>query len=487
MLSIFISLQYPISLCHAQPAGQTDIGRRQPHRNLGLEQNHLQQPSNEEREPENLKEDTIKIAIGPDSGHIKPLLGINAGPSPCGEPGNTKLSEQYEWAGINAVRTHDFYGPLDLSVMFPDINGDPSNPSSYDFKSSDVAIAAILESGLEVYLRIGDSYNNVRVPFGERQRKNLIKAVVNIVRHYNKANSGSRNSITYIEIGNEPDNKQFWPTGFEDFLPFFTETFHALRKEFPDIKLGGPGFVVSTYKARSQRKNIAIFFDYLNKNNITCDFISFHLYTNDPAEYYDIVNFYRDAVNRSGHANTELHITEWNTEREGHGKRIGKEKDAAYLTACWIALQEAKIDASYLFRGNDTNINQTDFYGIFCADGAKKPAAHAFRLWSIMTHFPHKLELSTGVALLDNEPDTKGALKPLWLIAGKNDSGQTALLLSNIGSKTITYELSSSDGLSAHEILDLSFPCKEIKESGITEKKFSVKPYSIQLIKLKKH
>jgi len=48
--------------------------------------------------------------------------------------------------------------------------------------------------------------------------------------------------IVYIEIWNEPDLNHFWPAGIRDFQEFFIETFLALKTEFPDLKIGGPGF-----------------------------------------------------------------------------------------------------------------------------------------------------------------------------------------------------------------------------------------------------
>ena len=56
------------------------------------------------------------------AGTIQSLLGVNRGPLAYarrpGEP-TIDLVESYRRLGIDFIRTHDFYGPMDWQVMFP--------------------------------------------------------------------------------------------------------------------------------------------------------------------------------------------------------------------------------------------------------------------------------------------------------------------------------------------------------------------------------
>ena len=101
------------------------------------------------------------IRIGaPDGDVIRPLLGVNTGPVPAGKnPNNPDLTQAYQAIGINMVRTHDYYGPLDMGEIYPDQNADPYDPASYHFKESDRVFRAILTGGFEPYFRLGDSWN----------------------------------------------------------------------------------------------------------------------------------------------------------------------------------------------------------------------------------------------------------------------------------------------------------------------------------------
>ena len=90
----------------------------------------------------------VTLTLGaPTGGVIQPLLGVNIGPIPAGAKTNTDLTDAYHAAGITMIRTHDYYGPLDMATMYPDQSADPRDPASYNFTESDRVFAAILAGG----------------------------------------------------------------------------------------------------------------------------------------------------------------------------------------------------------------------------------------------------------------------------------------------------------------------------------------------------
>ena len=130
------------------------------------------------------------LTIGARTGaSVQPLLGINAGPGPQGDSGNVDLTAAYQQRGVNLVRNHDYYGPLDMSTLYPDRSKDPLLQSSYNFtgvldaryaRSSDSVFASIVGGGFEPYFRLGDSYNNVKAP-DSTQRANWVQAAVQVL------------------------------------------------------------------------------------------------------------------------------------------------------------------------------------------------------------------------------------------------------------------------------------------------------------------
>jgi len=135
-----------------------------------------------------LAEDTTcQIEIDPSqvTGEILQLLGINAGPSPVGDPKNPDITSQYQNIGVQSIRNHDIYGAHSMSIFYPDGTCDPQNKDCYNFSSSDDNFAAIVNGGFQPYFRIGDGYEIVNPP-GPEEHENWSDAAVNVIRHYHQ-------------------------------------------------------------------------------------------------------------------------------------------------------------------------------------------------------------------------------------------------------------------------------------------------------------
>ena len=76
---------------------------------------------------------TIVVDAAEVTGTIHSLQGINGGPR--GGDWQSHLFRQYEDIGVDYVRTHDYYGPTDMHLLFPDLQADPDDESNYDFTS----------------------------------------------------------------------------------------------------------------------------------------------------------------------------------------------------------------------------------------------------------------------------------------------------------------------------------------------------------------
>jgi len=367
------------------------------------------------------------IRIGaPDGDVIRPLLGVNTGPLPAGKNSdNPDLTQAYQAIGINMVRTHDYYGPLDMGEIYPDQNADPNDPTSYHFKESDRVFRAILTGGFEPYFRLGDSWN-VR---GLEERApvdfdNWIRAAVFVIRRYYEMSIQAGNPMRYVEIWNEPDNKQFWDGTDIEFYDLFARTANAIKEEFPDLEVGGPGFTPGGALTPYGKKRTENFLSYLQSHQVPLDFFSWHIYANDPDAFTTAAMFYREQLDAHGFNDVESHITEWNTSvkqsREpGAADLRYTAQGASIMSAAWIGLQQQHVDVSTFYRGPDPDINAPQFYGMFYADGNPKPIALVFSFWSKIVGHSSRLEVSA-----ESQND-------LWLLAGRNESGEIALLIAN--------------------------------------------------------
>lgn len=384
----------------------------------------------------------LKITVGaPMDAPIRRLLGVNIGPAPSGnDPKNANLSKQYAQLNVNLVRTHDFYGPLDMAVMYPDRTRDPADPKSYDFTQSDAMWRAIISAGCEPYFRLGDSWNNAKPPANSQERANWVKAAVEVVRHYRATDWGVRyaSQLRYIEIWNEPDNQQFWskPRTPQEYFQLYAETARELKQTFPDLIIGAPGLTPAGALAPQGNKWTRDFLDYMKQQNAPLDFLSWHMYSNDPNDWVTAAKFYRGELDARGFTRTAQHVTEWNTDVKNKSVTVADAlalrtggKGAAILTAAWIAMQQNGVEVATFYRGPDPAMDAPTFYGLFYANGTPKSSALAFLLWSKLADHPQRMNITTT-------PTTS-----LWMLAGKNSAGEIALLIANPSAAKIEYTL----------------------------------------------
>lgn len=389
------------------------------------------------------------LVVGARTGaSVQALLGLNVGPGPQGEAGNVDLTSAYQQRGVNLVRNHDYYGPLDMATMYPDRSKDPLQSSSYNFtgvldtrysRSSDSVFASILNGGFEPYFRIGDSYNNVSPP-NTAQLPDWSQAAVQVLRHYRDGQwGGFSSSFRFVEIGNEPDNQIFWPAPLtsNDFNQLYDQTARAVRAAFPSLKIGGPGWAPSGCLAPEGQAKVRSLLDYIKTANSPLDFMSFHVYGTDAATYQTCAQFYRTELDSRGLTGVQLHITEWNTPNGSAGSATGQlrynAQGAAYMTAAWIKLQGAGVTQSTFYRGTDPAPNSPEFYGMFYGDGRTKKVADAFSLWRDFTAYPHVLQSSGGPA-------------SATLMVAENDTGARAMLIANPGTTSVSSSISFTDG-----------------------------------------
>lgn len=383
----------------------------------------------------------VEVSIGQPRGELHRLLGVNIGPLPSGEPGNADLTEAYRQAGITQIRTHDFYGPMDMATLYPDQRADPGRQSSYDFTASDRSWRAIVDGGFEPYLRIGDSWNNgpgfpKAEPRHPTNQDNFVKAVVAVVHHYTDPRLWGPSKVRYVEFWNEPDGR-FWDASPKEFWDLYIAAAKALQQQFPELRIGGPGFTPAGALAPQGMRFASGFVKAVKQASAPLDFLSWHMYANDAASYEKAARFYRETLDREGLRETVMHVTEYHTSHRdlSIADQIAlraQARGAATLTAGWMVLQRFDVREAMVYRGPDPAMDAPQFYGLFYADGRPKKTALAFTLWAAMCDYPQGLDASSA--------------RDLAVLAGRNDAGHTALLLANLTDQPQTWRCGAWSG-----------------------------------------
>ena len=408
----------------------------------------------------------IKITgVNEENPSVKPLLGVISGPDPC--PGNNivpNLTPHYKDIGVISIRNQDYYDDrLDIEGIFncggdtyPSWEGcDPEDDSNYNWGPSDKQFESYINGGFEPFLRLGGEFQNqlrhhdFKGPQNEIQERNWIIAATKVVERYNNW-KGMKNVLNYIDIWTEFPNKLFYDRDILSFYKFWAKAYVKIKSEFPQLKVGGPGFVGgTTMKVIDGTDKVAKgFLSYLYNHNIKIDWLGFHIFSNDPDDYKKAGEAFRDLLDGEGKykdvdwagtgffKDTELIVDAYMestinvSKEEARELRNGK-KGAAIMTGAWISMQDTDIKMAYYYRGNDPNPPSDNHIssGLFYGDekGTYKPKAYAFKLWSTMANeFPNRLKVEF------NSEDLK------ILSSRSRDGKRIAFLISNISEKNIT-------------------------------------------------
>ncbi len=432
--------------------------------------------------------ETITIDIGSvdvnDSINKPHMLGAIAGPSPNYLSTAPDLTSRYKDVGITTIRNNDYFDDrLDMERMFfcgtypitnltpayPNWSGDPNLASNYHFTESDAQFQNWVNGGFVPFFRLGGENNH---PIRSHDYKgprsseemNWIRAGIKVVNHYNIFGGDTNSLQGYLNVWTEYPQKQFWDRDSAEFNNFWCNTYDSLHKNFPSLKIGGPGFnsSISISLGNSPgpvNTHINLFLRELKTRNIKPGWIGFHVFSNDINDFYKAALAYRKLLraeapftsyagvwgsgNSSFFNGVELICDAWGFDNDQslpaatRDSLFNKQRGAAHHTGVFIALQQADIERAYIYRGGELgNDTINGAMGLFYGDATAKykPAAYAFKQCSKMQTTYNK-KLSSPV----NATASLGA--KVWTLAGQDPSGNKAILISNPTSSTINLTL----------------------------------------------
>ncbi len=323
---------------------------------------------------------------------FKALQGVNKGP--LGAGGLVDVIAAHRELGVPLTRTHDCHWPIpdvvDMHVVFPDPNADPSKPENYDFAMTDEYIAAIRETGSEILFRLGETIEHTTIKRFVNPPKDPARwaeAAKGIIRHYNEGwANGFQYGIRRWEIWNEPETRPAQWTGTdEQFFAFYTVVSRALKAAFPNLMIGGPGIGITGDLMGDQLKPSAILTGFLGtcqREKLPLDFFSWHCYSahNNPNELPTRAHHIRRMLNEYGFEKAESYLDEWRcipdwdwgpisrtadakVRQRWYERMVGPEA-AAYNAAVLIGLQDAPVDGATFFHGEQGGWGLFDESGV---------------------------------------------------------------------------------------------------------------------------
>jgi xylan 1,4-beta-xylosidase len=390
--------------------------------------------------PEPVPTQLISIDAAAQRGRIKRVNDVDNGPL-C-QRGIVDLSRYYKELGIRNVRLHDvpwtYDNVLDINYVFPNWNADPDRPENYDFTQSDYYLHTISALGINIIFRLGYSAEYKTAVHHNAPPSSYDKwadIAAHIVRHYNNGwANGQAANIKYWEIWNEPDGHGlvFWAGPPEGLYRLYEVTARKLKGLDPSLKVGGPAIAGSLPFLEG-------FLKYEQEHKVPVDFVSWHIYTQDPHEVARRANEVHQLMARYDFLSAESILDEWNygpvdwtklfkdpaasrTYFEGSQDSFGAAFDATVMTD----LQDAPVDIATFFSGT------TFMWGLFTSSGAPQKAYYSFLA------FQRLLETPLRIAV---EPLNQAKLSAL---AGMSEDKQMVrLLVTSLGTnhKSVRLEL----------------------------------------------
>lgn len=425
-------------------------------------------------------------------GKIKPLHGVNNSPVSLYEP-----PKGFREAGIPFCRLHDTAGAyggahyVDIPNIFPDFEADPKKPESYDFAFTDAYLTQLHAAGTQIFYRLGVTIeNNYRIKgYHNHPPKDFRKwaeICAGVVRHYNEGwANGFHFGIRYWEIWNEPENPPMWSGTREEYFELYRIASNRLKKEFPDIKVGGYAscgfYAVNRPNCTDFYKGFVTWFEEFlkfvtaKKTHAPLDFFSWHLYTGDPNEIVLHARYAESKLKEYGLDKTENIFNEWNYFSKNLAKkperRFLEMKDnegAAFVSAAFCLMQNSPVDKAMYYDAYP----QRAYCGLYHFPGVRTTQTYtAFSMWNRLYRLGGQCAASSDDARLH--------------VCAASDKKNKALLIANFSKDGCKVKLDLT-GASLKEFRAEIIDRRHDGASSPLSRELALPPFSVLLLTTEK-
>jgi xylan 1,4-beta-xylosidase len=340
---------------------------------------------------------SIRIDVSHRLGEIRPVQDVDNGPL-C-DRGSIDLSRYYKALAVRNVRLHDvpwtYDNAQDINYVFPHWDASADDPKSYDFVQTDYYLNSIAPLNINMIFRLGYSAE-YKTPIHHNHPpesyQKFADISAHIVWHYDQAwANGEKLGVKYWEVWNEPDNPGFWSGTPEDYDRLYEITAEAVKAVDPSLKVGGPALA-------ARLGFLDQFLKYCHSHKVPLDFVSWHIYTQDPNEVSKRAEIIHEMMKRYGFDHAESILDEWNygpsnwntlfSDPVTTRKYFDSTQDgagAAFDDAVLIKLQDVPVDIATFYTGT------TEVWGMFTSSGAPQKPYYAFLAFRKMLDTPNRL------------------------------------------------------------------------------------------------
>jgi len=237
-----------------------------------------------------------------------------------------------------------------------------------------------------------------------------------------------------------------WSGTMEEYFKLYSTTAKYLKKQFPEIKVGGYAscgfYSVTRQDTTDFYKGFLRWFDEflidVKKENAPLDFYSWHLYTTNLDELIKHAEYVAMTLKKAGFYQTENIFDEWNFNDYSPNvfDKMKESPTATFVAAAFCLMQDSPIDKAMYYDADPSHRHGGLFY--FPSERVT-PTYYAFKAFNELYKLGNRIEC-------------RGIRSKNVFTLGAADEHSTAVLLVNRGNRCQCIELETAANLKRAKI-----------------------------------
>ena len=398
----------------------------------------------------------MKVDFTKGLGEFKHLNCINLGPVLSNVYSYELTKAYYRKINAAAVRLHDV--PLcnpgmrlvDIHQIFSNFDADENAPENYYFVQTDDYIKECIDLGMEICYRLGESIEHSPKKYFIHPPKDFAKwarICSHIVAHYNDGwADGFHWNIKYWIVWCEPNEWKLWSGTTEQYFELYKVTAPLLKKEHPEIKIGGPAWG----SGGTCPDKMEAFLKFCSDNSLPLDVFTWN-------QYHQLVPFmlampakFKEMAANYGYPDVEIQIGEWHyMHRSWRALKtpdtaedvlhpiygIQGIESAAYTASVLMGFEDTPLDKAFFYTGN------AGAFGMLDKDRNPTKLYYALEAYGTLMRYPHRVFAEPDILSPQLQHDLASQKGDCMILAGKDDNGDAAILISFMFDIAIDFQL----------------------------------------------
>jgi hypothetical protein len=248
----------------------------------------------------------------------------------------------------------------------------------FDWSKLDPFMDALVQTGAKVVAAISIK-PRVLFPAVDHAvwRPNDVGEWQHLIRELVTRYSAAKPIVTHWEIGNETDIGENGGCPYlipdpDDYFEYYRMTTHPILEACPSAKVGGPA------SCWVDNEPLPGLIERCRRTGVRLDFVSWHLYHDDPARHADGVEKAKALLAAGAGQRPEMMVTEWSKsfDRVSVEELAFHPRRAANVAASIVALLDAGLDWSFYYHIWDQVFRPDDFAPFFSEAGLRMMMEH---------------------------------------------------------------------------------------------------------------